>query len=271
MLTATLSKMQEPPRQVRVRRGARWFFVPGLVTTAVIIAMVVAVPMWFLENELNTLQRLEANGKFAHASLEKLKFVKEDVDANYVFTVAGQIFSAHKDCGHDQFPSLYTRVLYWPNDPRINLIRDTPITRGEIRHLEKWYWSGPKFAIAIFVGVVVLIALPFAIIPGELNISRQLDLARRGVPAEAVVTRLVRDSSQRCRLHYDFPTNAGTCRGNSLIVARTRKQTDVRVGQHLTVLFDPYKPRHNILVLALDAVDAASLPTANGLSRMTAS
>jgi hypothetical protein len=258
-------ELQSPPRQVRLRRGARWFFLPGLIASALIIGVVVGFVMWFMGNELKTLRRLEANGRLATAWVEKSKVVDDQrplrlwgsprVDVSYAFQVDGRTFVVHKEYLPGELPSVCVQVLYWPNDPNVNLIRDKPIIREEVRHAEAWFWSGPTAGIALFLAAVILIGLPLAIIPGELNISRQFDLAERGLAAEAVVTRLVRDSLGRCRIHYEFPTRTGTWRGSSLLASRTCKVGSMHAGQRLTALFDPQSPRRNILVLALDDVE----------------
>jgi hypothetical protein len=256
MSTQHIWETRQLPRQVRLRRSARWFFVPGLLMGAAIIALVVGLPMLFMADTLTTLERLSANGKFVTAEEVKLTNDRGNVDAEYVFTVAGRQYSIHKNCGKDQFPPLMVRVLYWVSDPTVNLIRDKPITLEEIRDARRWYFEGPKFAIAIFVGFVILIALPFAIIPGQIAISRQLDLAQNGVAAEAVITRLVRDSSGRCTVHYEFPAGSVTRQGDCLVVPRILKHTDLHAGQRVTVLYDPQRPRRNILAAALDAVES---------------
>jgi Protein of unknown function (DUF3592) len=110
----------------------------------------------------------------------------------------------------------------------------------------------------LYLLLMVLVALPVAVVPGLRAWRRKLRIARWGVSVEAVITRIARDLPGLYRVHYEFSTATGKCHGRSLITRWTLNRAKLQMGQRVTALCDPRRPKRNILAAALDSVAATA-------------
>lgn len=126
------------------------------------------------------------------------------------------------------------RVTYLPEDPQTHRVGD--VTRDRL-DTQQSHWHMGTAAAAIALGLILLAA--------EMNYRGYRRLLEEGVPVTGTVTdqRMVRGKSATYYLLYEFPGPLGT--QTNKVTVSYRVYATSSPGEHLTVLYDPAKPKYN--------------------------
>jgi hypothetical protein len=165
------------------------------------------------------------------------------IQADYQFQVGGQTFTGTWDgVGMSTKVGDTVTITYLPESPSIH--RVGPVSEETVQTIGREYKTLVQILFFLFSFLFVFVGL-FAILPNWVAARKNVRLVRYGTPTRAVVTAV---SPYGVSYSFEIPGQGKVTSGSSITGIDGNK---LEVGDGLTVLYDPKRPRRYALYRGL--------------------